>query len=167
MTAANTTREREAEILAWLADHEANDKLFRDSPSITRDLAAMLAETRAEVARLRLADVDADAEAARWQRRIAETIRAHGIAPCDASGNESGDPLDWSNDQIWHALDALEVRAEEWALAGLAECERLREAPTVAMLTLARIANGRITDGPFHYGDKAMAAAALTHKVPT
>jgi hypothetical protein len=48
-----------------------------------------------------------DEENSRWQDRIATTIRAAGIEPLDASGNESGDPLDWTNDQIHAALQAL------------------------------------------------------------
>ena len=58
-----------------------------------------------------------DEEAARWQTRIAETIRAAGLEPIDASGNDSGDPLDWTDDQVRAALDAAyeRGRAEERA----------------------------------------------------
>jgi hypothetical protein len=48
-----------------------------------------------------------DKEAARWQDRIAETIRRAGLEPCDASGNESGDPLDWTDTQVGAALTQL------------------------------------------------------------
>lgn len=54
-----------------------------------------------------------DAEATRWQERIAETIRAAGLEPIDASGNESGDPLDWTNDQVHAALQALKELATD------------------------------------------------------
>jgi hypothetical protein len=45
-----------------------------------------------------------DAEAARWQTRIAETISGAGLKPFDASGCDSGDPLDWTDEQVRHAL---------------------------------------------------------------
>lgn len=43
-------------------------------------------------------------EQGRWQKRIEEVISMAGLEPCDASGNESGDPLDYSADQIESAL---------------------------------------------------------------
>lgn len=45
-------------------------------------------------------------EISRWQARIEEVITRAGILPYDASGNESGDPLDYSADQIEVALGA-------------------------------------------------------------
>lgn len=49
-----------------------------------------------------------DQEAARWQERIAATIqRVTGVEAIDASGNESGDPLDWTDDQVAAALVRL------------------------------------------------------------
>lgn len=45
-----------------------------------------------------------DEEAGRWQRRIADVIRAVGLEPIDASGNESNDPLDWTAVQVAAAL---------------------------------------------------------------
>jgi hypothetical protein len=46
-----------------------------------------------------------DEEAARWQERIEQTIRRAGLEPCDASGCDSGDPLDWTDTQVGHALN--------------------------------------------------------------
>jgi hypothetical protein len=61
-----------------------------------------------ELERLRTeAEERADSEAARWQRRIEDTIARAGLEPFDASGNESGDPLDWTDDQVGHALETL------------------------------------------------------------
>lgn len=45
-------------------------------------------------------------EISRWQARIEEVITRAGLLPYDASGNESGDPLDYSADQIEVALGA-------------------------------------------------------------
>jgi hypothetical protein len=61
---------------------------------------------------------EADREAARWQVRIQETIESrgldYGVRPIDASGNESGDPLDWTDDQVGAALnDFAELLDEE------------------------------------------------------
>lgn len=55
---------------------------------------------------------EADVEAARWQERIAETITRADLEPFDASGNESGDPLDWTNDQVRHALAEMQEKIE-------------------------------------------------------
>ncbi len=55
-----------------------------------------------------------DAEASRWQERIAATITAAGLTPIDASGNESGDPVDFTDDQVKEALARLN---EQWELA--------------------------------------------------
>lgn len=54
-----------------------------------------------------------DDEAVRWQGRIEESIRSVGLEPQDASGNESGDPLDYSDDQVRMALRDADERAEE------------------------------------------------------
>lgn len=53
-----------------------------------------------------------DKEAARWQERIAETIRQAGLDPADASGTESGDPLDWTDYQVCAALVAMQDRID-------------------------------------------------------
>lgn len=81
------------------------------------DILSASRENSAEACRfeeeLEAARREADKEAARWQQRIEETIRKAGLTPCDPSGNESGDPLDWSDDQIHHALeDAFEKGAQ-------------------------------------------------------
>lgn len=55
----------------------------------------------------------AEDEQVRWQHRIEEAIRSVGLEPRDASGNESGDPLDYSDDQIRMALHDADERAEE------------------------------------------------------
>jgi hypothetical protein len=55
---------------------------------------------------------DADLEAARWQKRIAETIESHGLEPADASGCDSGDPLDWTDTQVHAALFAITEKQE-------------------------------------------------------
>jgi len=48
-----------------------------------------------------------DAEAERWQDRLEEIIRLAGLTPFDASGNESGDPLDYTSDQVRMAFASL------------------------------------------------------------
>ena len=53
-----------------------------------------------------------DVEASRWQERIAATITAAGLTPIDASGNESGDPLDWTDDQVRAALAEMQDRVD-------------------------------------------------------
>jgi hypothetical protein len=65
------------------------------------------------VAAERRREKDADEEAARWQKRIAETIESHGIEPVDASGCDSGDPLDWTDTQVHAALFAITEKQEE------------------------------------------------------
>ena len=52
-------------------------------------------------------------EQVRWQERIVEAIKAAGLEPFDASGNESGDPLDFTDDQVRAALRDADERAEE------------------------------------------------------
>lgn len=54
-----------------------------------------------------------DEEAARWQERIEQTIRRVGITPCDASGCDSGDPLDWTDTQVAHALNEQRDHIDE------------------------------------------------------
>jgi hypothetical protein len=58
-------------------------------------------------------DMVEDEEGARWQERIEQTIRRAGLMPCDASGCDSGDPLDWSDTQIGHALNEQNDRIDE------------------------------------------------------
>lgn len=52
-------------------------------------------------------------EVVRWQERIEDTLRRLGIEPFDASGNESGDPLDFTDDQIRHAIVELQEQVDE------------------------------------------------------
>lgn len=57
-------------------------------------------------------------EAKRWQDRIVATIGSHGLIPTDCSGNESGDPLDWTDGQVSAALfDARTKGVLEFARA--------------------------------------------------
>lgn len=71
--------------------------------------------------------VEQDTEAARWQARIEQIITSHGLTPCDPSGNESGDPLDWTDGQVTHALhDAHAKGALEFARAILHGDEKHR-----------------------------------------
>jgi hypothetical protein len=78
-------------------------------------------------------------EAARWQERIAASILAAGLTPFNAIGNDSGDPLDFTDDQVREALarlnnllevaDANTWRAIHVACAASNDAERaLREA---------------------------------------
>jgi hypothetical protein len=55
----------------------------------------------------------AEDEQVRWQERIVEAIKSAGLEPRDASGNESGDPLDFTDDQVRMALRDADERAEE------------------------------------------------------
>lgn len=52
------------------------------------------------------------AECARWQKGIEDVIVRKGLAPFDPSGNDSGDPLDWTRDQVCRAIDDASERAE-------------------------------------------------------
>ena len=66
-------------------------------------------------------EAEQDAEAARWQDRIATVIVNAGLTLIDPSGNESGDPVDWTADQVGAALMeagtfATRTGAEEAAL---------------------------------------------------
>ena len=70
----------------------------------------------------KLIDDALDKEATRWQERIADTIKRNGLEPFDASGNESGDPLDYTNDQVHHALMELTERLEEARGRGCFAC---------------------------------------------
>jgi hypothetical protein len=67
----------------------------------SRELRELLAAREAEIAELRK---EADNEVDRWQTRIENTITLAGLEPFDASGNDSGDPLDWTDDQVSRAL---------------------------------------------------------------
>lgn len=79
----------------------------------------------------RIADAAEDAEQARWQRRIERVIASY-AQPFDASGNESGDPLDFTADQVEHALSLLEEQRDE-ARARIATLEAaLGESETTA-----------------------------------
>ena len=55
----------------------------------------------------------AEDEQVRWQERIVEAIKSAGLEPFDASGNESGDPLDFTDDQVRAAIRDADERAEE------------------------------------------------------
>lgn len=69
-------------------------------------------------------------EQGRWQKRIENVISEAGFEPCDASGNESGDPLDYSADQIESALThALHLEEADAATEAVREAkERLWDA---------------------------------------
>ena len=69
-------------------------------------------------------------EQGRWQKRIEKVISEAGFEPCDASGNESGDPLDYSADQIESALThALHLEEADAATEAVREAkERLWDA---------------------------------------
>ena len=54
-----------------------------------------------------------DLEHSRVQVRVEKCIRRAGLDPSDCSGNESGDPLDYTSDQIDRALSALAEERDE------------------------------------------------------
>lgn len=71
------------------------------------------AELEAAYARIKELMAEAEKEEVRWQERIAAVITSAGLTPIDASGNESGDPLDWTADQVAAALGELNAAADE------------------------------------------------------
>lgn len=81
-------------------------------------LAAMWDEAvRGDVITTAQAEADADKEATRWQERIEEVITRAGVEPFDASGCDSGDPLDWSAKQVEHALEVRSVQHDDLCTA--------------------------------------------------
>ena len=72
----------------------------------------------AAYARVKELMAEADKEAARWQERISALIVDAGLTLIDPSGNESGDPLDWTADQVAAALGEALVAARETATQG-------------------------------------------------
>lgn len=101
-----TTRLTDAEITDIIAGSPRNATLETIPTSdLERSLALEVRELRARVVELEgERSKREDAEASRWQERIAETIERAGLDPWDASGNDSGDPLDWTDDQVGHAI---------------------------------------------------------------
>ena len=78
------------------------------------------AELEAAYARIKELMAEAEKEEVRWQERIAAVITSAGLTPIDASGNESGDPLDWTADQVGAALgEAMAADAHVQAVSEL------------------------------------------------
>jgi len=65
------------------------------------------AELEAAYARIKDLMAEAEKEEVRWQERIAASILAAGLTPFNAIGNDSGDPLDFTDDQVREALARL------------------------------------------------------------
>ena len=95
-----------------------------DPEVIASDVGAYLeqkAELEAAYARIKELMAEAEKEEVRWQERIAAVITSAGLTPIDASGNESGDPLDWTADQV---AAADESRAHDGALSAFSPEQR-------------------------------------------
>lgn len=100
-----------------------------------------------------------DEEAARWQQRIEETIRRHGLVPADCSGNDSGDPLDWTDNQVSAALYALEERLD--TAADCAKSLRSELARVAAVVEAAK----RWRREDLSHNERELAGLALDHAV--
>lgn len=76
-----------------------------------------------------------DAEQARWQDKIeARLIQRTGIAPSqlDVSGDDSGDPLDWTLAQIGRAINYVDEKRQEVIQAANAATDGLIESLRIA-----------------------------------
>lgn len=104
----------------------AVDERGPHTPENCRDV--IKSQLAAERARAEKAE---DAEHIRWQERLHKTVSDFVDDGFDPSGNESGDPLDFTDDLIGHALAVLEehaIDAKADLAAKTAEAERYREA---------------------------------------
>ncbi len=145
---AKIVQKETEEALGWWKDRALKAEAERDAllsrPAPPADAATEDNESGVEGI-CRACDPLVCEEQSRWQKRIEEVISRAGLEPCDASGNESGDPLDYSADQIESALahalhpeeadaatEAVRIitaeRERDAAVARLNEAEELRPA---------------------------------------
>ena len=89
------------EAIALMASLPGLSDYERTSTALAIDaLCARRAVEAAVIEGRRIGTIWLNQEQARWQLRIAEEITRAGLTPFDASGNESGDPLDFTADQV-------------------------------------------------------------------
>ena len=90
-----------------------------------------------------------DAEQARWQDRIEQVIIERGFEPFDASGGDSGDPLDFTAKQVEWALGDLCRKRDRQLLAWLCDNRIISiEQYDKAIALIDRLIDGDHVPGP-------------------